>query len=154
MNDRFWSKVEIQGTDECWPWTGRKFPAGYGAFDVVSSQNRRTIAEGAHRIAFVSHHGAIPEGTEVCHTCDNRECCNPAHLFAGTRKENLADMTRKGRRKGCIKLTEEQVIAAMARMLTGKESQSAIARSFNVDPNTIRNIWTGRNWSHLFTTGV
>ena len=51
----------------------------------------------AHRAAWILYKGEIPAGIFVCHTCDNRRCCNPAHLFLGTQKDNLQDMKRKGR---------------------------------------------------------
>jgi hypothetical protein len=41
--------------------------------------------------------GPIPEGHAICHVCDVRLCCNPAHLFAAPQSENIADMVAKGR---------------------------------------------------------
>ena len=35
--------------------------------------------------------GPIPRGMILCHRCDESRCCNPDHLFLGTRGDNMAD---------------------------------------------------------------
>ena len=54
-------------------------------------------AKYAHRVLHESLHGALDRATMVCHSCDNPPCCNPAHLWAGTAKDNAADMVAKKR---------------------------------------------------------
>ena len=90
------------GPDECWPWLGRLDSDGYGMFGQ---------SEKAHRAAYEDQVGPIPRGLFVLHRCDNRPCCNGAHLFPGTQQDNLADMRAKGRQATLIhaKLTPEQV---------------------------------------------
>lgn len=103
--DRFWSKVRVGATDECWPWLGAIGSGGYGMF------RRDTRHIRANRMAWILTYGEIPEHMLACHKCDNPPCCNPAHLFLGTFKDNMADMRSKNRqsRRGAAKLTTEQV---------------------------------------------
>lgn len=42
----------------------------------------------------------IPEKMYVLHSCDTRECINPAHLFLGTHLDNIKDMHGKNRQRG------------------------------------------------------
>lgn len=57
----------------------------------------RRVRWRAHRLAYTIAVGPIPDGLEVCHSCDNPPCCNPKHLFLGTGSENAIDRVAKGR---------------------------------------------------------
>jgi len=95
LERRFWSKVDRSGgPDACWPWTAARFgPESYGAFWKAGKGTN----EGAHRRAWEAANGPIPDDLCVLHRCDNRPCCNPAHLFLGTYLDNVRDMIAKGR---------------------------------------------------------
>lgn len=87
---RFWSKVDTRGPEECWFWKASR-KGEYGQFHY----NRRSCL--AHRMAFLFTHGLLPEDKNICHTCDHPLCCNPGHLFQGTQLENKQDCIAKGR---------------------------------------------------------
>lgn len=96
---RFYSKIRESPINGCREWVAAKNTSGYGIFRVGCYQPMAT----AHRVAFMLHHNVeLPLYTEgdatlVLHTCDNRLCCNPAHLWLGTRDDNAKDAAKKGR---------------------------------------------------------
>lgn len=92
-DERFDEKVEIAKAGECWTWTASVDGKGYGQFCHAGGKSTMR----AHRFAYERAFGPVPDGLLVCHTCDNRRCVNPAHLFVGSHSDNMKDMRRKGR---------------------------------------------------------
>lgn len=140
---RFWAKVE-KG-DGCWLWVGSKQSGGYGSF------TNNQVSQIASRAAYQLIHGDIPSDLQVCHRCDNPPCCNPAHLFLGTNKENAQDAAKKGRMRGdahSTVFTEVGVIAILQRVYAG-ESKQSIAIDYGASPKTITSLVRGDRWKHL-----
>ncbi len=83
------ARTERQGA--CLIYTGPLFPSGYGIFSYRNRPQR------AHRVSWIVQRGEIPDGLEVCHSCDIPACVEIDHLWLGTRAENHQDMVVKGR---------------------------------------------------------
>lgn len=144
--DRFWSKVDVRGPDDCWLWRARLDRHGYGQFEALG---RKLIA---HRVAFELAGGSNVSGV-IMHSCDTRACCNPRHLLAGTQLDNMRDCVSKGRQaKGSgnasAKLTETDVAMMRDEYLRGR-SRSELARAFGVTRRNVDLIVTGKTWAHV-----
>jgi hypothetical protein len=143
---RFWSEVDTSGgPDACWPWTGGTRKGGYGV---------TTEGLGAHKAAYLLAVGPVPAGCDVCHSCDNPPCCNPAHLWTGTRQQNLLDMVLKGRGrvyKGrpWHKLRPGDATEIRRRVQEG-ESRKSVAAAYGIDPSYISYLVRGRRWPEVF----
>lgn len=147
---RFWSKVDRRGPDDCWEWRAFRAPNGYGKFGRAKGVNQY-----AHRVAWeLSRATPPPDDMHVCHHCDHRACCNPDHLFLGTRQDNMDDMVRKGRQRHGVqrgeknknaKLTQSQVDAIRARYTSG-ETKGALALEHGVTRTAVHWIVIGKSW--------
>lgn len=142
--ERFWSKVDKRGDDECWEWLGPPNSCGRGTFRF---KGRNMNASRAVMVLA----GIDMEGRYACHHCDNANCVNPKHLYAGTPLSNMRDRRVRGRGNGGernhqAKLTWEQVRDIRARYTGVMGQQVRMAEEYGVQPNTINAILRGRNW--------
>lgn len=87
---RLFERRSISATG-CWEWTGFKSWLGYGETAILGKPWR------VHRLAYRCFKGEFDRVLDVCHSCDNRACFNPDHLWLGTHKQNMDDHVAKGR---------------------------------------------------------
>ena len=143
MADRlppFPSLIDFRSPDECWPWLGHLTPDGYGVYGWYR----------AHRVSWETFKGQSAWRYIIRHSCDNPKCVNPAHLFIGTHADNVADRvlrdrSAKGEGNGRSKLTEAQVLAILSSPL----DRFYLAGIYNISPDTVRKIRSGKLWKHL-----
>lgn len=148
IEERFWGRLDKSGgPDACWLWTGRRIPSGYGH---IKFEGKQVFT---HRLSFYLTHGKWPE--RALHRCDNPPCCNPAHLFEGSDRDNCQDAIRKKRRLPCAgescpssRLVEDDVRQIRLAHAEGKTTAS-IARRFGVSSGTIYFIVQRKTWRHV-----
>jgi hypothetical protein len=159
---RFLSKFKQGAPTDCWEWEGG-LKKGYGRFCINGERTQ------AHRIAYELFVEPVPSGLFVCHSCDNRACVNPRHLWLGTHEDNMLDMLKKGRRadthgnnnpfwehhhsenykrKATVihsTLTKEQAVEIKHSGLKGEE----LAKTYHVSQATISRIRHSKRWVWL-----
>lgn len=150
------ARCRINPETECWEWMNCIQANGYGRISVNGK------AMYVHRYVYLLVHGEIPETrNDIMHSCDNRRCCNPEHLSAGTRLNNMRDALSKGRvsrgrihslrttagarNRPATKLTLEAAREIRARAATG-ESLESLATAYSVDRSNISLIVRGKAW--------
>ena len=148
---RFWNHVIIRGPDECWDWIGGLCGPGYGQFRIGTSPSDRRLIM-AHVFSYNLHYGDL--GDLFClHSCDNKRCVNPRHLFAGSQAENMADKVAKKRQRYGIlcwqsKLDQQKISAARVLKLNGW-SYKRIADRFNVHVMSLYKALKGQTWKSV-----
>jgi len=157
--ERFMSRVHPEPMSGCWLWTGGMHRSGYGML-----RSGKT-----HRVSWRLFRGEIPQGLYVLHKCDVRCCVNPDHLFLGSHRDNMKDMSRKGRgrsasgdshparrtpgwsqgeRNGRARLDDARVIA-MRRSHAQGETIASLARRYRVSERTAGQAIHRETWRNV-----
>jgi len=112
----------------------------------------------AHRASWIAANGDVPARMDICHTCDNRKCIRPNHLFLGTRSDNMLDASRKGRlpqnypvgeNSPHAKLTEAQVLEIYFLATMTDIPQQIIADRYGIRRQGVSEIKRRKSWRHL-----
>lgn len=81
--NRFESSYTKEEFDGCWLWN-RAICGGYGKFSVSGKATYN-----AHRVSYELYIGSIPDKLTISHSCDNKNCVNPKHLYLTSKQEIL-----------------------------------------------------------------
>jgi hypothetical protein len=129
----------------CWFWTGHRMANGYGQF----SYKLKPIL--AHRAAWIAHRDEhLSRDICVLHTCDNRWCVNPDHLFLGTYQDNSDDKCRKGRQMWGEKNWNSKLTCAQIKAIRADTRlQRIIGEEHGIPQNAVSLIKSRKIWANV-----
>jgi hypothetical protein len=130
-------EIDVRG---CWVCTSHARSDGYPC--VMRNGKLSRIS----RFTFENAYGEIPAGLYVCHTCDNRACINPEHLFLGTPEDNSQDAARKlrlGKKLNPLKIQQIRNLFFVG------IRQRVIAVQFGVSQSMVSFIVLRKKWNHV-----
>jgi hypothetical protein len=160
LASRFWEKVDVHGPiptacpehGPCWIWLAGVDSSGYGQIDCGDGRLVK-----AARASLMLQGEQFAAGECALHHCDVRRCCNPGHLYKGTKLDNGRDKARRGRARSIPQygesnpmavLTEENVLEVRVRYALG-ETLRAVAVTFGVSESLVSMICSRKLWRHV-----
>jgi hypothetical protein len=152
LRSRFAARVLRQGHDDCWPWLGA-IRNGYGCI----KHQKRVLS--SHVVAWsIANNRQPAAGKLILHTCDNRICCNPSHLYEGTAQNNVRDMDvrraiarPRGEDLPSSVLTEEHVRLILSLRICLRYGYRRLSKILNLNEWLIDSVFRRKTWRHVST---
>lgn len=90
--DKLFSQIKMKDNRSCWE-SDNRYPGNRYYYSTIRYAGENY---GIHRVVFSLWYGIeVPAKYDICHKCDNTQCCNPHHLFMATHSDNLKDRYKK-----------------------------------------------------------
>lgn len=141
--ERFWSKVDHRGPDECWLWTAALNTNGYGKLALRVGGERRDLL--AHRFALILRVGrSLDAGEYATHTCDTPACVNPRHLVIGSPLTNMRDKFQRNRDGNPMSFERAEELRELYR---SGWKQTRLAERFGIQQPQVSRIISGKKWN-------
>jgi hypothetical protein len=143
IKERFMEKIKIDPETNCWIWQASFNTTGYGQIRI------NKITRKAHQVAFELFIGERDKELDLCHSCNNKKCCNPEHLRQDTTSSNSIDMVKIKSHPNQILSVDEviEIKKALRHYYYGQCRD--LAHFYKVKLKTISDIKCGSSWSWL-----
>lgn len=127
------------------PWIAKN--SGKGYLMVSLSMNNKRLKIGVHRLVLWAFSGKQEKGVDARHLDGNCKNNHFSNLAYGTRSDNIQDSVKHLTMMHPKKLTKESVIN-ICNMGTQKISSKIVGEKYNINRNTVTEIWRGEIWGH------
>lgn len=130
---------------KCWEWQGTIWSNGYA----------RKGEKRLHRYAYELIYDLVPDGLFALHKCDNKICCRPDHVYAGTHAQNMEDYKERrsveysGENNFNSALKEVDVQCMLWLRNKMHMSTGTLIEMFNMSKNTVLRILNRKTWKHV-----
>lgn len=129
-----------------------------GNWMIRFQKNKKQHGHLVGRLVLLAFVGLPPTEHECCHGPRGRNCHHLNNLSWGTKSKNSLDRKRdgtdnrgeprRGSKNGGSKLTEQNVLNIRAKYTAG-ETQSKIAKDFEIVRSTVSVIVNRKSWKHV-----
>lgn len=91
-------KVRQDPLTGCWNWVAGLDVDGYGMCTPLRKEDGTLTPNRSHIISFECAHANTVRYKDdvIMHRCNNRRCCNPEHLFLGSKRDNALHSVASG----------------------------------------------------------
>jgi hypothetical protein len=133
----------------CVEWNAAIDDHGYGQLGTTAGGMKRVS-----RLTLEIKLGRpLRKGKMALHTCDNRKCLAPDHLYEGTRHDNAHDRDKRTGYDTNVRGVDQHLAVldeAKVRLIRASNaSASALARQLGVNVSTVCNVRRWRTWRHI-----
>lgn len=122
-------RIQLDIKTGCWKWKLGTDRNGYAKMNYKNDKGRWTVAANLHRVVYQAYNGPIEDTSLVIsHTCNCRNCINPAHMELTTQKKNVEEQIRQKTHASTMKtrnrLSPEVREDIYTRLMNGESSYS------------------------------
>ena len=146
----------IKKVDECWIWQGTLTSTGYGLFSYKGKPcmtHRASYALYKNGGELPKYHYGWLEKMVVVHSCNNKKCCNPEHLFLGNQKQNTRDYYEQAKASKSYKRPNSIITSEMAIDIRNSahdfDGEIEMMKKYRINQAIVKNVYTGKTHKYL-----
>lgn len=155
LRERYFSKVDVRGEDECWPYTGA---VNVDRYPMIRDSSPPYTPIAINRLAWIFGKGALPPTSRVRKCPVLPTCGNPQHLELEQTGRPKVSVPRqpppqiKGEQNPLAKLTDDSVRRIRSAEFSSPGDKARMASELGISPGLLSKVLKGERWTHVTAT--